>query len=242
MRLSAQNLPWLRHLAKTAEARTLAAAALAGAGLWALLHLGGEMREGETLAFDSRIILALRAPGQPHQPIGPPWLTDALRDVTALGSTTLITLATLMGAAALVYRRHWRRALMLVLVVVLANASDDRLKMIYSRVRPDYAVAGLYLHSLSFPSGHSTASAALWLTLGTIAASFEDRTDAKVFWIVMAIATILAVGFSRVYLGAHWPTDVLAGWILGAFWALTGWAVWHGLPPTWRGQARPLSG
>ena len=196
------------------------------------------MREGETVAFDRRIILALRAPGDPHQPIGPAWLTDALRDVTSLGGVTLIALATLMAAAALLYRRHWRRALVLIVVVVLANASDDGLKAFYSRARPDYAVAGLYLSPHSFPSGHSTASAALWLTLGTIAASFEPRTDAKVFWFAMAIATFLAVGFSRVYLGAHWPTDVLAGWILGAIWALVGWAVWRGLPPKQRGQAR----
>ena len=233
-----RRLLWLRRLANTAEARTLAAAALAGVGLWALLHLGGEMREGETLAFDRQIILALRMPGHSHKPIGPAWFTDALRDVTALGGTTIIALATIMAAAALLYRRHWRRALVLIVVVVLANASDDGLKALYNRVRPDYAVAGLYLSPHSFPSGHSTASAALWLTLGAIAASFEPRTDAKVFWFVMAIATILAVGFSRVYLGAHWPTDVLAGWILGAIWALIGWAVWHGLPARWRGQAR----
>ena len=228
---------WLRDRAKTSEARALAAVALASAGLWALIHLGGEMREGETVAFDRAMILALRAPGHPHQPIGPAWLTEVLRDISALGSTVIIALATTIAVAALVYRGHWRRALVLTVVVVMASASDDLLKAVYSRVRPDYAVQGLYAPSLSFPSGHSTASAALWLTLATIAASFEHRKDAKVFWFVMAFATTLAVGFSRVYLGAHWPTDVLAGWILGALWALTGWTVWHGLPPKVRGDA-----
>jgi undecaprenyl-diphosphatase len=233
-----QNIAWARRLAATAEARALAATALVGGGLWALLHLGGEMREGETLGFDRALMLALRAPGHPHQPIGPIWLTDVLRDVTSLGSTTITTLATILAAIALLYRRHWRRALVLVLVVVLANASDDMLKTLYNRTRPDYAVLGLYWSGQSFPSGHSTASAALWLTLATIVASFEPRTDAKIFWFAMAIVMILAVGFSRVYLGVHWPTDVVAGWMLGALWALIGWAGWHGLPPRWRGEAR----
>jgi undecaprenyl-diphosphatase len=228
---------WLWGVRQTAEARTLALVALIGFGLWALIHIGGEMREADTEALDRAIMLALRVPGSPHQPIGPPWLPDTLRDVTALGGTTLIALATAVAATALAYRGRWRRALLLVLVVVLANASDNLLKGIYHRARPDFAYPGLYLQSQSFPSGHSTASAALWLTLGAIAASFERRTAAKVFWFMLALAIILAVGLSRVYLGAHWPTDVLAGWILGAFWALIGWACWRSLPERWRGPA-----
>jgi undecaprenyl-diphosphatase len=215
----------------SAEARALVVVAVCGLALWGLIHLGGEMREGETLGFDRDLMMALRAPGRPHTPIGPSWLPDAMRDVTALGSTALITLATLTAAAALLYRRRWGRAFVLLLVVVLASASDDLLKVFYNRARPDFAVAGLYIRSQSFPSGHSTASAALWLTLATIAASFEARTDAKVFWFVTAVLAILAVGFSRVYLGAHWPTDVVAGWILGAMWALIGWAAWRWLSP-----------
>jgi undecaprenyl-diphosphatase len=222
------------RIAMTAEARALAVVLVCGLALWGLIYLGGEMREGETLGFDRDLMMALRAPGRPHAPIGPPWLPDAMRDVTALGSTALITLATLTASAALLYRKRWGRALVLLLVVVLANASDDLLKVFYNRARPDFAVAGLYIRSQSFPSGHSTASAALWLSLATIAASFEARTDAKVFWFVTAVLAILAVGFSRVYLGAHWPTDVVAGWVLGAMWALIGWAAWNWLSPRQR--------
>lgn len=237
MQQARQRFLWLRQLGETAEARLLVVAAVACGGVVGLLHLGGEMREGDTAGFDRRLMLALRVPGQPHQPIGPPWLTDMLRDVTALGGTTIITLATIMAATALLYRHHWRRALVLILVVVLANASDDLLKVIYNRSRPDFELVGIYWRSQSFPSGHSTASAALWLTLATLAASFEPRIDAKIFWFFMAVAMILAVGFSRVYLGVHWPTDVAAGWMLGALWALIGWAAWRSLPPTRRGKA-----
>ncbi len=229
---------WLSGVRGTPEARLLGLTALVGFGLWGLLHLGGEMREGDTAAWDRAIMLAFRAPGQPHQPIGPPWLPDTLRDVTALGGTTLIALATAVAAVALARRRRWRRALVLIIVVLLANASDNLLKGLYHRERPDFAYPGLYLPSQSFPSGHSTASAALWLTLAAIVASFESRDAAKVFWFALALAIILAVGLSRVYLGAHWPTDVLGGWILGAVWALIGWGAWRSLPDRWRGPAR----
>jgi undecaprenyl-diphosphatase len=220
-----------------AEARVLAAVALAAGGVWALLLLGGEVREGETSAFDRRIEVALRVPGQPHQPVGPPWLSESLRDVSALGGTTVIVLATLVACAALIFHKLWRRAAVLAGVVALASLSDQVLKRFYDRPRPDFAAAGLVTYAQSFPSGHSTSSAALWLSLAMIAASFERQRRAKSFWFAIAGLIILAVGFSRVYLGVHWPTDVLAGWMLGACWALAGWAAWHTLKPGWRGAS-----
>jgi undecaprenyl-diphosphatase len=220
---------------RAAEARVLVAAALAAGCLWAFLKLGGEVREGETSAFDRRLMLALRPPGQPHRAIGPPWVTDVLRDVSALGGVTVTTLATTVAVAALAFRGRWRRAAVLAGVVVLAQVCDEALKARYDRARPDFAAAGVYAHAQSFPSGHSTASAALWLSLAMIAASFEAKRRAKLFWFAVAGLMFLTVGFSRVYLGVHWPTDVLAGWMLGACWALAGWAGWHALKPEWRG-------
>jgi undecaprenyl-diphosphatase len=213
----------------------LAASALAAGGVWVLLKLGGEVREGETSAFDLRLEAALRVAGQPHQPVGPPWLSESLRDVSALGGTTVIVLATLAACAALVFHGLWRRAVVLAGVVALASFSDETLKSFYGRARPDFAVAGMLTYAQSFPSGHSTASAALWLSLAMIAASLERQRRAKSFWFAIAGLIILAVGFSRVYLGVHWPTDVLAGWMLGACWALAGWAAWHSLKLSWRG-------
>jgi len=240
-RLSIAHAPGLGRLwraLRTAEARVLAAIALAAAGVWGLLTLGGEVSEGETSAFDQRIIAALRVGGHPHQPIGPPWLTESLRDVSALGGTTLIVLATIVAAAALAFHRLWRRAAVLIGVVTLATASDELLKALYHRARPDFAAAGMIAYAKSFPSGHSTASAAFWLSVAMIAASFEPRRRAKAAWFAIASLIVATVGASRVYLGVHWPTDVLAGWMLGAGWALAGWALWRSLSPAWRGEAR----
>ncbi len=217
----------LRAVLRPIEPRALALVALVTAGVWTMLHLGGEVREGETTAFDTFVVQALRAPGQPHVPIGPRWLADVMRDVTALGGTTIVVLATSLAVAALCFHRHWRRAAILTAVMVLAQSCDELLKTAYDRTRPDFAAYGAYVYAQSFPSGHSTASAALWLSLAMIAASFEPSRRRKATWFAFAGLIILGVGASRVYLGVHWPTDVIAGWMLGACWALTGWLAWR---------------
>jgi undecaprenyl-diphosphatase len=218
---------WLRTVSAAAEARVLAIMALVIAGVLAILRLGGEVREGETGGIDRRIIEMLRVPGHPHLPIGPRWLQEMMRDVTALGGTTFVILATSLAVAALVFHRNWRRAGVLALIMICAQSCDELLKGVYNRPRPDFAPAGTYVYAQSFPSGHSTASAALWLSLAMIAASFEAERRAKAFWLVVAGLVITGVGASRVFLGVHWPTDVLAGWMLGACWALAGWLVWR---------------
>lgn len=228
---------WLGRIWAETEPRVLAGLALAVGGIWAILLLGGEVREGETGAFDRRILLDLRVPGQPHLPIGPPWLQDVMRDVTALGSSTMVILVTSLAVAALAFHRHRRRAIVLALVMVSAQGCDELLKGLYGRARPDFALIGVYSYAQSFPSGHSSASAALWLSLATIAASFEPTWGRKAFWFVVAVIIVLGVGLSRIYLGVHWPTDVLAGWMLGAGWALGGWLAWRALDV--RGGARP---
>ncbi len=217
----------LKRVFAAAEGQALGLLAACAAGVWALLSLGGEVSEGETSAFDRRILESLRVSGQPHVAIGPHWLQEVMRDFTALGGTTMVVLATILAATALLFHKNWRRALVLVATLSLATACDELLKGLYARTRPDFALPGSYVYAQSFPSGHSTASAALWLSLAMMAASFEPRRRQKLFWFAMAGLIIAAVGCSRVYLGVHWPTDVLAGWMLGACWALAGWLTWR---------------
>ena len=109
--------------------------------------------------------------------------------------------------------------------VIAANISSEVLKQFYDRPRPDLVPHGSYVYSASFPSGHSTLAAATFLTLATVIASLEPRRATKALTYVVAVALTIMVGFSRVYLGVHWPSDVLGGWCLGAAWALAGWIV-----------------
>ena len=190
------------------------------------------MGEGETAGLDRRLILALRTPGHPDDPLGSRNIEEAVRDITALGGTTLVVLVTTVGALAFAFHRRMRHAAVLVLAVVMAWLSSDAAKVFYHRPRPDLVPHGAYVYSGSFPSGHSTMSAAAYLTLAMLVASLETRRRTKALAYGLAALVLVAVGFSRVYLGVHWPSDVLAGWCLGSAWALAAWMAlrWVGGP------------
>ncbi|MBI1196342.1 MAG: phosphatase PAP2 family protein [Phenylobacterium sp.] len=205
------------------EARVLAGMALAAGALWAFLTLGGEMLEGETGDVDRRLILMFRTPGHPDDPIGSRGIEEAVRDVTALGGTTLVTVVTVVAVLAFAFHRRWRHAAVMAGAVLAAWASSNFTKAFYHRPRPDLVPHEVYVYSGSFPSGHSTLSAATWLTLAMLIASLETRRRTKALVYVVAGVILAGVGVSRVYLGVHWPSDVLAGWCLGSMWALAGW-------------------
>ncbi len=223
----------LRWLKDRLENRTLLSMMAVTAFAWAFLYISDEVSEKATTNIDQMLLLALRTPGNPADPIGPRSLEEAMRDVTALGGFTCLTLFTIVAAVCLlVYRRH-RQAIVLTATILLAEASSDLLKLVYARDRPELVPHGAYVYSHSFPSGHSTLSATTYLTLAAILSSLEPRRRVKAFFFAIAVLVMVSVGFSRVYLGVHWPTDVLAGWTLGAAWALaarTLLGVWQATP------------
>lgn len=191
--------------------------------LWAFFDIAGEVGEGETLAIDRTILLSLRTPGNLADPIGSRSFEEAMRDVTALGGFTVVTLVTVVGVIAFLIHRRWRHALVFTATVLLAEVSSEGMKHLYGRPRPDLVPHGSYVYSGSFPSGHSTLSAATFLTLAMLIASLEAHRAAKTMAFVLAGLLVLSIGASRVYLGVHWPSDVLAGWCLGGAWALAAW-------------------
>ena len=167
-------------------------------------------------------------------PVGSKAIEEAVRDVTALGGTTLVTVVTVVSVLAFLFHKKRRHALVMAGAVLLAWVSSETTKSIYARPRPDLVPHEVYVYSGSFPSGHSTLSAATYLTLAMLVASLETRRRTKALAYVLAGLMLAGVGFSRVYLGVHWPSDVLAGWCLGATWALAGWIVLRAMG----GQAR----
>ena len=216
---------FLQQLLRRVESRALILVIGAAGGFWAFFSIAGEMNEGETQAIDKHILLALRNPANPSDPIGSRSFQEAMRDVTALGGVTVMTLVAVVGVLAfLMHGRRWHAAI-LAITVLLADMSSEILKNLYGRPRPDLVPHGSYVYSASFPSGHSTLSAATFLTLATLIASLEPNRGTKIMVYVLAVMLVLGIGFSRVYLGVHWPSDVLAGWCLGAAWALAAWTV-----------------
>jgi undecaprenyl-diphosphatase len=197
---------------------------LSGA-LWAFFNVASEVGEGETAALDRRILLALRNPADLSDPIGSRSFEEAMRDVTALGGFTMMTLVTVVAVLAFLMHGRRRHALVLAGTVLAAELSSDLAKAFYARPRPDLVPHGSYVYSASFPSGHSTMAAATYLTLAVLIASLEPNRATKAMVFVLAFVLIVAIGTSRVYLGVHWPSDVLAGWCLGGAWALAAWTV-----------------
>jgi undecaprenyl-diphosphatase len=192
-----------------------AAAALVGA----FVKVSVEMREGETSAFDNGILNAFRNPDDPSTAIGPSWLYEAARDVTSLGSYPVLGILILLVVAYLLMSSKRFEAIYLSVAVVSGVVLSNLLKVGFNRARPSFDNAP-EVFSASFPSGHATMSAAVFLTLGAILAAHEPQRRLRVLFIGTAIVLTLLVGISRVYLGVHFPTDVLAGWCLGTAWAI----------------------
>lgn len=207
------------------EAALLGAVAIVGAGLWAFISLADEVLEGETHAFDNMILLALRNANDLGDPIGPFWLEICARDITSLGGIPVLTLATLISAGLLlvVGKRNW--ALLLVISVGGGLLLASGLKELFDRPRPDLVPHTVRVYTQSFPSSHAMLSAVTYLTLGALLARAQPQWRVKAYLLGVAILLTLLIGTSRVYLGVHWPTDVLAGWCAGAAWAMLCWAV-----------------
>ena len=195
------------------------AASLGGFGL-----IADEVIEGDTLAFDRAILMALREPGDPFDPIGPAWFEEAARDITALGSFSVLAIVVVATAIYLFLRRKTRTAWLLIFAVVGGTVLSTALKSVFDRPRPDL-MSSVRVFTASFPSGHATVSAVVYLTIGVLLANAAAEWRFRVFYLGLAIFLTLLVGVSRIYLGVHYPTDVIAGWSLGTAWAILCWTV-----------------
>ncbi|TGQ74515.1 phosphatase PAP2 family protein [Mesorhizobium sp. M00.F.Ca.ET.186.01.1.1] len=207
------------------EFPVLLAGLILAAGLWGFVELMELARAATPHGFDTEILLAFRQPGQPDTPIGPLWLQGAMRDITSLGSTSVLLLIT---AATIVYLLLLRRpatALLIFVAVAGGQLLSSLLKMGVDRPRPDLVSHLVSETTLSFPSGHAMLSAITYLTLGSLAARFLPGRTTKAYVLFLAVLATLLVGVSRVYLGVHWPSDVLAGWCAGFAWAMLCWLV-----------------
>ena len=196
---------------------------IATLGAMGFLAIADEVAEGETHALDLAVLRALRVEGQPQTLIGPHWLHVAATDVTALGSVTVLGLIILLAFALLASLRRWSEGALLLAGAGGGLLISQGLKRVFGRERPELAYRAVEAVNASFPSGHAMLSAVVFLTLGVLTARFADRRRVRVLAMSAAVLLSLLVGASRVYLGVHWASDVLAGWCVGAAWAMACW-------------------
>ena len=204
---------------------TLIPIALIGGAAWAFIELLDEVGEGETRPIDEAILLVFRMPGDPADPVGEPWFEEAMRDVTALGSAPALLIAVLAVVGFLMLAKAWRPAIFTLVASGGGLIVSSLLKYTIDRPRPDLVPHGNLIYTSSFPSGHSMMSAVVYLTLAALVTRLIQRKRLKGYALGVAMILTLMVGVSRIYLGVHWPSDVLAGWAAGAAWALGCWLV-----------------
>lgn len=205
------------------EFPVLLAGLLIVGGLYGLFQLSQVATDGAAHDLDARILLAFREPGDPANPIGSERFEGYVRDITSLGGTAVLVLLTSLVIVFLLLAGKWQLALFVLIAVGGGQAVSTLLKLGIDRPRPDLVPHLMRETSLSFPSGHAMMSAVTYLTLGSLLARIAPERRLKVFFLFTAVLLTFVVGVSRIYLGVHWPSDVLAGWCAGFAWAMMCW-------------------
>jgi len=193
--------------------------------LFAFVKIAEELGESGLASFDERLLQLLRVPGQPHVPIGPAWLLEAAQDITVLGGRTMLVSVTVFAIGYLALERKYGAMWLVTAAAAGGGLLETVLKQLFSRGRPSVVPHLVAVTSPSFPSGHSMLGAIMYLTLGALLARFATRRRTRIYLLAVAVLMTAVIGATRVYLGVHYPSDVLAGWCAGLIWALTCWLV-----------------
>lgn len=205
-----------------------ASLAIIAALLFGFGKLAGEVLDGDTRSFDEVVLRSLRNPADLADPIGPAWLENVVRDITSLGSFSVLTIVTLSVVIYLLIDGKRAAAAFVFFAIAGGGILSELLKHVFARPRPELVAHLVDVKTMSFPSGHAMLSAVTFLTLGALLTRIQSRRRLKAYLLSLAIFLTILVGLSRLYLGVHWPTDVLAGWCAGAAWAMGCWllATW----------------
>ena len=203
------------------------------------IQLTDEVKEGDTRRFDEWALRSLRRADDPGVPVGPPWLREAGLDATALGSPLVLALVVTAVVGLMLLQRRYRVTWLIVLSTAGGTLLSSLLKQAIERERPTVVPHLREVSTPSFPSGHAMLSAVVYLTLGILLMQVVRGRLTKLYCLLWALFLTFLVGMSRIYLGVHYPTDVLAGWIAGLVWALACWffAQWLGRRGTPNGVA-----
>jgi undecaprenyl-diphosphatase len=191
--------------------------------IWGFVEIAEEVVAGETQALDKWVVRQLRRADDPSVPIGPPWLVNAGKDITALGSVSVLLLLFAAVVGYLLLQRAYGAVWLVAVATLGGMLLSSVLKLSFSRQRPDVVPHLVEIYTFSFPSGHSMLSAVVYLTLGALLARIVPRRTGKIYFLTVALVLTFLIGLSRIYLGVHYPTDVLAGWSAGLAWALLCW-------------------
>lgn len=205
------------------EVGVVAALGVVVGGLGIFLKVADDLVEGEAQTFDQAVLAWTHPNLDPRDAIGPHWLTTAMLDFTSLGGLAVLVLFALIAIGFLLMQKKGGSALMLAVALGGGLLLSETLKGLFERGRPPAVYQAVETINASFPSGHTLMSTVFYLTLGVMLERVFARRRLKIYVVAVAVLIAFLVGVSRVYLAAHWASDVLAGWALGAAWAMICW-------------------
>jgi undecaprenyl-diphosphatase len=213
------TLRWLL----ASDATVLLAVSMIAAGTWGFVALADSVADGRWQTFDEWGMRSLRQQGDASVLIGPEWMTDAANFVTALGGVPVLAGVSLTATGVIMVRRNFQTLAFAMAAIVGGLLLMLLLKEYYARPRPQIVPYLCAADGSSFPSGHSMMSAVVYLTVGALWASTAARRRSRLLMLAMAFLLAGLIGASRVCLGVHYPSDVLAGWTAGLAWASFCW-------------------
>lgn len=206
------------------EIGTVAGLLVGSLGLALFAAVANGIGEGDEQSFDWAILSWTRPyADQPDRPIGPWWLHEAAIDITSLGGISVLLIFALMAVGFLLIRGKKLSALLMLVGLAGGVLLSEGLKTLYGRARPpeDYQVVDTL--NASFPSGHALLATVFYLSVGVMLTRAFPRNRMKAYALGWSVVLVLLIGLTRIYLGAHWASDVAAGWGIGAFWAMLLW-------------------
>ena len=203
----------------------LIGAGAVASGILLLGLLGFLIDHGLQLNFDRAILLAVRHGTMHGAPIGPAWLRLAMIDITALGGVTVLPIVVAVTAGFLAVRRLWLTMWLVLGGTITGSIAIGLVKTIVARARPELTDHLVQVSSASFPSGHAANSAIVYLTIATLIVQIVEGRGTRIYILAVTALLVTLIGVSRLYLGVHWPSDVIAGWSFGTLWALAWWAL-----------------
>ena len=222
---SSDLVPFLRRALTVARAEfaALGALAIVTLGIMTFVEIADDMTEADGQAFD-QMVLHWMQPVAGH-PRGPWWLHEAAADITSLGGIAVLTLFAVVALGMLLILRKRLSAVLLVIGLAGGVSLSEGLKAMFERERPPAAFQAVETLNASFPSGHALLSTVFYLTVAVMMTRAFPKRRLKAYVLGVGMVFALMVGLTRVYLGAHWASDVMAGWCVGAAWAMALWLV-----------------
>lgn len=212
--------------------------------LWMMIasfiEVADDVMEGDTHVIDTKLLMLLRDGNDPQNALGPHWVQEMVRDISGLGGIAILTMVTIGAALYLTMMKKGGQALYLIACITIGTLLSNVLKFGFARPRPDLVPHGSYVFTNSFPSGHSMMSALVFLCVGALLARAHNSYAMKAYFLITSIFLTVAIGVSRVYLGVHWPSDVLAGWLVGGSAAVSFWLIeWAWMEKPWKKKTTP---